>query len=112
VKFSLDGLRSTVTCGSCLTPEGTMNRAPTEFYAEIAEGTEKEDGHGVPCPYEAIHHEESFDDDAEEFLFSGTEEKFARIGKVNVFAWIVDTSAIDFYAALLDETRGLAFRWR
>ncbi len=53
-----------------------MNRAPTEFYTQTAgdtEGAEKKDGHGVPCPYEAIQLEKLFDDDAEEFLFSGAE---------------------------------------
>jgi hypothetical protein len=59
-----------------------MNRAPTESYTEIAEcteGREKKDGHGMPCPYELIHHEHLFDDDAEEFLFSSAEEKFCRL---------------------------------
>jgi|HubBroStandDraft_1064217.scaffolds.fasta_scaffold123226_2 hypothetical protein len=60
-----------------------MNRAPIEFYAEIAEYTEraeKKDGHGVPCPYELIDDEKLSDDDAEEFFLAGTEEKFVRLG--------------------------------
>ena len=52
-----------------------------------------------------------FDDDADEFLFSGAKEKFGGFAEVDVFAWIVDGYAIDFHGFLLDEALGFRLRW-
>jgi hypothetical protein len=49
-----------------------------------------------------------FHDYFQKLFLSGAEEEFPGLGQVDVLANVVDASAVDFDAALLDQTRRLA----
>ena len=47
---------------------------------------------------------------ADEFLFSGAQQKFLRRREIDLAVHVVDAGVVDFHAALLYQTLGLAAR--